>query len=124
MNAILIVAHGSRREESNEEIRRLTLQVAEKSAKHFDLIDTAFLELASPLIPEGIQALINKGADNVLVVPYFLARGTHVATDIPAEVAKAQHANPDTEIKISDYLGASDAMPDLLLKLAVSCQKD
>lgn len=124
MNAILIVAHGSRREESNEEIRRLTHQVANKSAEHFDLIDTAFLELASPLIPDGIQSLVDKGADNVLVVPYFLARGTHVASDIPAEVAKAQQANPDTEIQISDYLGSSDAMPDLLLKLAVSSRKD
>ena len=126
MKAVLIVAHGSRREESNEEIRNLTRQVADRvgasQAADFELVEAAFLELAAPLIPDGVQSLVDQGATTVLVVPYFLARGTHVAKDIPAEVAKAQQANPGVAISITSYLGESKTVPDLLLDIAVSGQ--
>ena len=53
------------------------------------------------------------------VVPYFLARGTHVADDIPEQVAIKQSEYPDMDIQITDYLGTSDELVDVLLKLAV-----
>ena len=48
MKNLLIVAHGSRREASNEEVRELTLRIKEKSSASFDNITCAFLELAQP----------------------------------------------------------------------------
>jgi len=120
MKALLIVAHGSRREESNDEIRALTKTLATQVTEHFDLVDSAFLELASPLIPDGIQSLVDRGAQHVQILPYFLARGTHVADDIPAEVAKAQAVNPSITMALSQYLGASAAMPNMLRDIAVS----
>ena len=118
MKAILLVAHGSRRAESNNEIARLTTRLATKATPQFDIVEHAFLELCDPLIPDGIQSCIEKGATSVSVVPYFLARGTHVADDIPEQVAIKQAEYPNMDIHITDYLGTSDELVDVLLKLA------
>lgn len=118
MKSLLLVAHGSRRAESNAEIAALTQRVAQKAQSQFGAIEHAFLELAEPLIPDGIQRCIDAGATSVSVVPYFLARGTHVADDIPEQVAIKQREHPDMDIHITDYLGTSDELVDVLIKLA------
>ena len=123
MHALLIVAHGSRRAESNEEIRALTQQVASKAREHFDLIDCAFLELADPLIPVGVNSLVERGAKSVVVVPYFLAKGAHVRDDIPEAVTQAQAAHPDIAITVSNYFGAADVVPDVLTELAIAAAR-
>ncbi|MFT5893565.1 MAG: sirohydrochlorin ferrochelatase [bacterium] len=119
MKAILLVAHGSRRAESNAEIARLTERLATKAKSRFDIVEYAFLELCDPLIPNGIQTCVEKGATSVSVVPYFLARGAHVADDIPEQVAIKQVEYPNMDIHITDYLGTSDELVDVLLKLAL-----
>jgi len=55
LKALLLVAHGSRRRESNEEIAILTQRVRECAGGRFDLVTCAFLELAEPSIPDGID---------------------------------------------------------------------
>ncbi len=118
MKSLLLVAHGSRRAESNAEIAELTERLAGKASTDFDVVEHAFLELATPSIPEGIQRCIDQGATSVNVVPYFLACGTHVADDIPEQVAIKQTEHPELDIRIADYLGTSDELVDVLLKLA------
>ena len=119
MKALLLVAHGSRREASNEEIRELTRRLAGQAGGSFDHIDCAFLELAEPSIPDGIQRCIDAGASQVTVLPYFLSAGRHVAEDIPAEVRIKQQQRPDVDIRIADYIGGSAQIPGLLLQTAL-----
>ena len=114
-NALLVVAHGSRRAESNDEVRSLTGRVRAAAGNRFAAIECAFLELAPPSIPDGLEQLIERGATHVTVLPYFLAAGRHVAEDIPAEVEQTRVAHPDVTIDIAPYLGTSEAMPGLLL---------
>ena len=122
MNALLIVAHGSRRAQSNSEVQALTSKVAEQAKASFDLIDCAFLELAEPEIPDGLRSLAAKGATDILVLPYFLAKGTHVAADIPEAVDSVRSELSNVSITISDYLGAADAVPGLLVDIATSAR--
>ena len=119
MNALLLVAHGSRRAESNTEIARLAERLRERlgESDQAPLVEHAFLELAEPSIPDGIERCVERGATQVDVVPYFLARGTHVAEDIPAEVESKRRERPDIDIRITDYLGTSDALVDVLIGL-------
>ena len=115
MKALLIVAHGSRRTASNDEVRALVDIVAERAGATYDKVSCAFLELADPLIPDALEGLIQAGADDVTVVPYFLSAGRHVVEDIPAEVAKTD-VPPGIRVRIAPYVGESVApMADLLL---------
>ncbi len=120
MKALLIVAHGSRRGASNDEVRTLAERVGELAAGRFDRVQAAFLELAEPSIPDGIQACIDAGADEVVVMPYFLSAGRHVSEDIPAEVTRKQQAHPQVRIRLTDYLGAQPGIAELVLAGAVA----
>lgn len=115
---ILLVAHGSRRQVANLEVQQMAIRLGHEvtNAK----VTCAFLELAEPSIPAALQAGIDHGADNITIVPYFLANGRHVAEDIPALVALVQEKNPAIKISISPYIGGSNGMIDLLLQLANS----
>ncbi len=118
MKALLLVAHGSRREASNEEVRELTERVAGMAGERFGLVSCAFLELAGPSIPDGIQHCIDAGADEVLLLPYFLSAGRHVSEDIPAQVRLKQQEHPQVAIRVASYLGSAPGVFDLLLETA------
>ncbi len=118
MKALLIVAHGSRRETSNEEVRQITRQVSKVAGDAFGMVASGFLELADPSIPDGIQRCIDAGAAEVVVLPYFLSAGRHVAEDIPAEIQLAQDRNPGIKISQAPYLGSAEGVGILLLELA------
>lgn len=114
--AVLIVAHGSRRPESNAEVRRLAGRVAEILAADPDVVcvESAFLELAEPTIGEGIDRCVAAGAGEVVVLPYFLAAGRHVQHDIPREVRAKRAAYPQVRIVLAPHLGAHEALAGLL----------
>lgn len=118
MKALLLVAHGSRREASNDEVRQLTRQLDLKIDNAFQRVECAFLELADPSIPDGIRIAIQAGATQVTVLPYFLSAGRHVVADIPAEIDVVRKEYPDIGIVLAPYLGAADGLTDLLLQQA------
>lgn len=118
MKALLLIAHGSRREASNQEVRDLALRLGQVAGERFDIVVPAFLELAEPDIPTGVDRCVEVGATQVIAVPYFLAAGRHVVTDIPEELAKAQRRHPRLDLRQSAYLGRHDAIINILLALA------
>lgn len=117
MRALVIVAHGSRRASSNDEVRAL-VDLMRPQANGFDQVQCAFLELAEPSIPDGINAVIAAGAMEVVVLPYFLSAGRHVAEDIPGFVTQSQQQHPGVRIRIAPYLGTASELPQTLLNLA------
>ena len=52
--ALVVVAHGSRREASNDEVRALASRLADMPDTGYDSVTAAFLELAEPLMKEGL----------------------------------------------------------------------
>lgn len=118
MKALLLVAHGSRREASNDEVRELADRLRDAAGEAYGEVRAGFLELAEPSIPDGIQQCIDAGASQVVVLPYFLSAGRHVSEDIPAEVKIKQDEHPQVQICISAYLGAATGITDLLLTSA------
>ena len=115
--ALVIVAHGSRREASNDEVRLLSEVIAGKVGGRFIRVEAAFLELAEPSIPDGIEKCIQAGAEEVIVLPYFLSAGRHVSQDIPAEVEIKRKQYPHSTISIAGYLGADERVADLMASL-------
>ncbi|MCY4420921.1 MAG: CbiX/SirB N-terminal domain-containing protein [Gammaproteobacteria bacterium] len=118
MDALLLIAHGSREQSANDEVRSLTRTLEQNLGQTFGWIDCAFLELAEPCIAKGIDACIRNGASNITVLPYFLAAGRHVTVDIPAELEKAKLANPHVQLKVTPHIGAADEVCNLLAKLS------
>jgi len=118
VKALLLIAHGSRREASNQEVRDLAKCLSEVAGPDFLIVVPAFLELAEPDIPTGVDLCVAAGATQVIAVPYFLAAGRHVVTDIPGELAETQRRHPSLDLRRSDYLGLHDSLPGIFLALA------
>jgi sirohydrochlorin ferrochelatase len=117
---LLIVAHGSRRQASNDEVRQLGEQVRRLRGQAIDDVQVAFLELAEPAIPAGLAHCADLGADEIIVFPYFLAAGTHVAVDIPQAIAAFRASHPLVKVSLTHHLGASFALPHAILEMATA----
>jgi len=123
MQALLLIAHGSRRQASNQEVINLAHGLKQQASKRYQIVEAGFLELASPSIPEAIESCIESGATSVNVVPYFLAAGRHVVDDIPKIVQPVAEQHRDISIHIAEHIGSSDLMIQLILDSADSVYK-
>jgi sirohydrochlorin ferrochelatase len=115
MKALLIIAHGSRRKYSNDEVRRLARRIYENSGPAFDVVTSAFLEISSPQVDSAIADLIEGGVTNITVFPYFLAAGTHVVNDIPRMIKEEKELHPDIHFEMLPHLGALQGISTLIL---------
>lgn len=113
---LVIIAHGSRREESNQEVRDLAAKIAVISGEQYGCVIAGFLELADPLIPDSLMQCINKGSQEIHVYPYFLSAGRHVTKDVPNDVKDIQQKYPNVNIVMKNYLGSNQTLPQLILK--------
>jgi len=114
MRALLLVSHGSRRSQSNEEVNQLCERLSEDMSESFEIIHSAFLEIASPSIPQGIKQCIEAGSSSITILPYFLAAGRHVTEDIPSIVNDACQEFPEVSISISRHIGEFEGMSKLI----------
>lgn len=124
MDALLLVAHGSRRQQSNNEVTELAEKLRDSCHDEYKIVYSGFLELASPSIPEGIQNCINDGATRITILPYFLNSGRHVVKDVPDIVVAAKNRHPDTDFRVAPHLGASALMVELLVESAKSVSSE
>lgn len=87
---LLVIAHGSRKGAWNRAIQEFTMHLR---ALHgldgpFVRFDAAFMEMASPSIPEAISQLAPQ-SDALIVLPLFLSISKHLKRDVPKLVAEA-----------------------------------
>lgn len=123
MQALLLVAHGSRRSQSNDEVEILANKIKDRCADQYAIVNSAFLELAEPSIPEGIKKCVEQGATSVVVLPYFLNSGRHVTEDIPNIVDGVKSDCSGVDIQIISHVGASDLMVELLINVSKTVSK-
>ena len=77
---IVVFGHGSSVSSANEAVRVIAAAAARQGG--WTLYETAFLE-AEPRLAEAVGKLASAGADEVLVLPYFLTLGIHLQRDLP-----------------------------------------
>src|SRR6267143_954280 len=101
---VLVVGHGSRRTEANEDVREAARRIGERG--RFGLIESAFLEIEHPNIREAFARLVERGANEITVHPYFLSPGRHTRGDIPLEVREAASHYAGVSFRITEPLSA------------------
>src|SRR5260370_25350779 len=109
-SGILIVGHGSRREEANHDVREAARRIGKRGGFH--LVEAAFLEIEHPNIAEGFKGLVERGACNVTVHPYFLSPGRHTRVDLPREVRAVAQCFPGVSHMITETLCAHPLVID------------
>jgi len=118
MKAIILTAHGSRSDESNQEVIALAEKLKDASAVRAEIVLAAFLDIAKPSIAEAVTSCAERGATDIMILPYFLNSGRHVRRDIPAVIEECRKHYPGVRITIGSHLGASELIAELLIKIA------
>ena len=109
--AILMMAHGSRIAEANDAAYQVAQMVREQTG--FEIVEVSFRELHEPNIQSGIDACVAKGAERILLMPYFLFMGAHVQHDLPEEIAEAQKRHPELIMEMGGHLGAHRKLAEI-----------
>jgi sirohydrochlorin ferrochelatase len=120
-NGIIIVDHGSRRDESNLMLEEVARLFAERFSERYEIVEPAHMELAEPSIATAYAKCVDRGAERVVVCPFFLGPGKHWTQDIPRLTADAAAKFPKTRYHVAQTLGFDDLILDLLDKRASHC---
>lgn len=115
MKTLVVVAHGSRLEQSNDEVISFVDKLKELNSDNI-YIKYAFLEFAQPTISECIEDVISRGeSSEIQVLPYFLAEGKHVKVDIPNEIEEIKNNNKNIKLELLPHLGKFDGLGSFIL---------
>lgn len=109
--AILIMAHGSRISEANNAAREVAAMVQDMTG--FEIVEVSFRELHEPNIQQGIDSCVAKGAQRILLMPYFLFMGAHVQHDLPEEIATAKERYPELIMEMGGHLGVHRKLAEI-----------
>lgn len=113
MNGVLIAAHGSRAKETQATLEEV---VARVKAQLQDMeIEIGYMEFCKPNIDDGLTMLMEKGATNIRVIPYFLFDGIHIKEDIPNEIKSFCEKNSGVTVTMGETLGTDKRLSDILV---------
>ena len=115
MKAILFISHGSRSIKTEGEVRGFIERLRQKA--QIAIIEYAFLDVARPTIPEGIDACVTRGATDIVVLLNFLNAGLHVDEDIPEIVEEARAKYPKVTFRITKPVGQHERIMELFLDM-------
>ena len=105
---IMICGHGSRDEGAVAEFEKLALGIRRRS-KGIP-VEYGFLEFATPVIKDGLAALVNQGVTDVLAVPGMLFAAGHAKNDIPSVLNTWSAENDAIDIRYGRELAIDPKM--------------
>jgi sirohydrochlorin ferrochelatase len=112
--AVLLMAHGSRIPEANDAVREIAAMVKELTG--IKTVEVSFREQHPPNIQQGIDTCVAKGAEKIVLIPYFLYMGAHVREDLPAEVSVAKERYPGVMFVMGSHLGAHRKLAEIVVE--------
>ncbi len=110
--AILLMAHGSRRAEANQELFDLAGRLVRDGRS--GIVEASFLELADPGIVAGGRTCVARGATVVLMIPYFLSAGVHLNRDLVEARDTLAGEFPGVDFRLGPPLGPHALLDDLV----------
>ena len=109
---VLLVGRGSTDPDANAEVVKVARLLWETSGG-LDGVEPAFVSLAPPGVPRGLERCRALGARRVVVLPYFLFPGV-----LPDRVAEQAHAfaadHPGMDVRRAGVIGDCDGLAELV----------
>ena len=110
--ALFVLGHGSQAQEADEIFFQIVEQV--KKISHFELIGMGSLQISKPSFEEGIEVLIQQGAEKIVIVPMFIFLGNHVKFDIPEKLEELKEKYPKIDFVMANHIGADSRIAAII----------
>jgi len=78
-------------------------------------VEYAFISLAAPGVPAGLDRCAALGARRIVVLPYFLFTGV-LPRRVVEQAAAWAAGRPDVDVRCAQVLGDTDALADLVIE--------
>ncbi|MFF9777008.1 sirohydrochlorin chelatase [Streptomyces sp. NPDC013978] len=110
---VLLVGYGSTDPEANAEVHRAARLLWE--GRGYAGVETAFVSMAAPDVPSGLERCARLGARRIVVLPYFPLDGG------PADRVRQQTegwaaARPEIGVRSADVIGPEPELLDLIVE--------
>lgn len=116
---VILVDHGSRRDESNAMLLDVVRDFARATC--MPIVEPAHMELAEPSIATAFARCVERGATTVVVFPYFLLPGRHWNDDIPRLAAAAAKNHPEIRYLVTAPFGLHPLMAEVMQQRIGHC---
>lgn len=120
--AVLLLGHGARNPEWAEPFHRIRAAMVLRAPEV--PVALGFLELMQPGLEEAIASLVAEGADDITIVPVFMAAGSHVKKDLPQRAADALDQHPGLTIHLAAPVGEVASVIDAMATHALTPAED
>ena len=111
--AVLIVGRGSSDPDANSDLAKMARLFFE--GRPYPLVETAFVSLAPPGVPEALDRCRRLGIRRVAVFSYFLFTGV-LEERIREQSQDFAEDNPGVEVRYAGYFGPDARVADLVLE--------
>lgn len=115
--AIILFAHGARDPEWANPMRRV--QAVLRQQIPTVPVELAFLEFLAPTLPDCAAQLIAQGADKVVVLPMFIARGGHLKKETPEMLEQLRSTYPEVEFSLGNAIGEHEIVVQAMAAAAL-----
>jgi sirohydrochlorin cobaltochelatase len=110
---VLLVGRGSTDPDANAEVHKAARLLWE--GRGFASVETAFVSLAAPDVPSGLDRCLKLGARRIVVLPYFLFTGI-----LPDRVRQQTRgwaaAHPEADVVCANVIGPTEELVDLVME--------
>jgi sirohydrochlorin cobaltochelatase len=120
MKGILLFGHGARNPEWAQPFHRIRAAILARDPQA--LVEPGFLELLRPSFDEAVDGLVLQGATEIVVVPIFMAAGSHVKKDLPQMAASAMDRHAGLAITLAAPVGEAEPVLAAMADYALTAQ--
>jgi len=110
--AVLLLGHGSIREQANTEVRAMWDMMKEQLPELE--ISGCFVEVAEPTLEQEIDRLASGGMQRIVIVPMFLTRGQHLSNGIPRILEVMRKKHTAVQIDLTQHLGMDPLLAEII----------
>ncbi len=119
---VLVLGHGSKLTFNKDTVEAVAAMLEQRL--NGAPVKTAYLNLDTPTVEEGLRSFEAAGIDKLYVLPLFLAHGTHTLKDIPHILGLEEGhkttmyalGNKEIEVIYTEPLGVDPCIADLAYK--------
>ncbi|MFF5443020.1 sirohydrochlorin chelatase [Streptomyces achromogenes] len=110
---VLLVGRGSTDPDANAEVYKAARLLWE--GRGFAGVETAFVSLAAPDVPSGLERCAALGAKRIVVLPYFLFTGI-LPDRVRQQTQEWAAARPELDVRSADVIGPEPELLDLVME--------
>lgn len=124
MNAIVLFSHGSVLCGAGQNLESIAreMETSMQACGDAQRVVVGYLNYSEPTFETSFAQLVQNGATQITVVPYFLVAGFFVKEKLTPKIAQMREQFPDVAVRVADALLEHPSLADAIVNCAQRAQ--